>query len=174
MATQKIAFPVVFRQNQNISSKSYGKFFVEARSSEPLLLEGLMNMCAWDQSVYTPDIVQGVIDALGTVMLELMREGQPVKWDKLGTFAPWCQTEKGGVTKEEMVSSDFKVTDVIKGVHIRFLPENAQGEEITSRKFKDLCKFDVQGIVKSVPYPDDPTKRYTQFTSLEEWKAKRQ
>ena len=171
MATSKIAFPVVFRQNQNISSRSYGKYFVEARPTDPLLLEGLMNMCAWEQSVYTPDIVQGVIDALGIVMLELMREGQAIKWDKLGTFAPWCETEKGGVSKAEMVASDFKVTDVIKGVHIRFLPENAQGEEITSRKFKDMCKFDVQGIVKSVPYPDDPTKRYTQFQSLDEWKA---
>ena len=101
MATSKIAFPVVFRQNQNISSRSYGKYFVEARPTDPLLLEGLMNMCAWEQSVYTPDIVQGVIDALGIVMLELMREGQAIKWDKLGTFAPWCETEKGGVSKAE-------------------------------------------------------------------------
>ena len=90
MATRKIAFPVVYRRNNNISSKSYGRWFVESRPSDPLLLVGLMQMCAWDQSVYTPEIVQGVIDALSKVMLELMREGQPVKWDKLG-----CDTGTG-------------------------------------------------------------------------------
>ena len=171
MATRKIAFPVVYRRNNNISSKSYGKWFVESRPSDPLLLVGLMQMCAWDQSVYTPEIVQGVIDAISKVMLELMREGQPVKWDKLGTFAPYCETVKGGVAEEKMMGGEFKATDYIAGVHVRFIPENAQGEQITSRMFKDLCKFDVQGIVESVQYPDDPTKKYTQFTSWEEWMA---
>ena len=79
MATSKIAFPVVFRQNQNISSRSYGKYFIEARPTEPLLLDGLMKMCAWEQSVYTSDIVQGVIDALGVVMLELGSVGFEIR-----------------------------------------------------------------------------------------------
>ena len=164
-------FPVVYRQNKNISSKNYGHWYVETRPSDPLLLSGLMKMCAWDQSVYTPEIVQGVIDALSKVMLELMREGQPIKWDKLGTFAPYIENIKAGVTKEKMLGGDFKAPDVIAGVHLRFLPENAQGDQITSRMFKDLCKFDVQGIVESVKYGEDDKKSYTKFTSWEEYMA---
>ena len=58
MAVVKIALPVVWRQNTNMSSHSYGKYYLETLASDPLLLAGLMRMCAWDQSVYTPEIVQ--------------------------------------------------------------------------------------------------------------------
>lgn len=173
MAVVKIALPVVWRQNTNMSSHAYGKYYLETLASDPLLLAGLMRMCAWDQSVYTPEIVQGVIDAISKVMLELMREGQPVKWDKLGTFVPYCETTKGGVSEATMISGDFKAPDCIKGVHIRFIPENTNGDQITSRQFKDLCKFDVKGVVKRVRINEtEPAQYITQFKSLEEWKSK--
>ena len=41
-----------------------------------------------DQSVYSRDICEGVIQRLTKVMVELLQSGQPVKWDGLGTFTP--------------------------------------------------------------------------------------
>ena len=97
---------------------------------------------AFGQSVYSRDIVEGVIQKLTTVMVELLKSGQPVKWDGLGTFTPNIQSR--GVTQIKNVS-----VDQIQGVHINFIPENAKGEELTSKKFKDLCVFEVLGYLVS-------------------------
>ena len=75
-------------------------------------------------------------------MVELLKSGQPVKWDGLGTFTPNITSK--GVNQVKNVS-----VDQIEGVRINFIPENAKGEELTSKKFKDLCTFEVLGYLVS-------------------------
>ena len=142
MAVNTIAFPVAARQNNNDSSTAYGKWFLVPYWPETLTLRGLIERVAFGQSVYSRDIVEGVIQKLTTVMVELLKSGQPVKWDGLGTFTPNIQSR--GVTQTKNVS-----VDQIQGVHINFIPENAKGEELTSKKFKDLCVFEVLGYLVS-------------------------
>ena len=142
MAVNTIAFPVAARQNNNDSSTAYGKWFLVPYWPETLTLRGLIERVAFGQSVYSRDIVEGVIQKLTTVMVELLKSGQPVKWDGLGTFTPNIQSR--GVTQIKNVS-----VDQIQGVHINFIPENAKGEELTSKKFKDLCVFEVLGYLVS-------------------------
>ena len=88
MAVNTIAFPVAARQNTNDGSTAYGKWFIVPYWPETLTLRGLIERVAFDQSVYSRDIVEGVIQKLTTVMVELLKSGQPVKWDGLGTFTP--------------------------------------------------------------------------------------
>ena len=142
MAVNTIAFPVAARQNTNAVSSAYGKWFLVPYWPETLTLRGLIERVAFGQSVYSRDIVEGVIQKLTTVMVELLKSGQPVKWDGLGTFTPNLQSK--GVTQIKNVS-----VDQIQGVHINFIPENAKGEELTSKKFKDLCIFEVLGYLVS-------------------------
>ena len=142
MAVNTIAFPVAARQNTNVISSAYGKWFLVPYWPETLTLRGLIERVAFGQSVYSRDIVEGVIQKLTTVMVELLKSGQPVKWDGLGTFTPNLQSK--GVTQIKNVS-----VDQIQGVHINFIPENAKGEELTSKKFKDLCIFEVLGYLVS-------------------------
>ena len=142
MAVNTIAFPVAARQNNNDSSTAYGKWFLVPYWPETLTLRGLIERVAFGQSVYSRDIVEGVIQKLTTVMVELLKSGQPVKWDGLGTFTPNIQSR--GVSQIKNVS-----VDQIQGVHINFIPENAKGEELTSKKFKDLCVFEVLGYLVS-------------------------
>ena len=62
--------------------------------------------------------------------------------------------------------------DSIKGVHIAFIPENSKGEEITSRAFKDLCTFDVVGIIKSTNIGTSAKPQYVrEIITLEAYKA---
>ena len=142
MAVNTIAFPVAARQNTNDSTSAYGKWFLVPYWPETLTLRGLIERVAFGQSVYSRDIVEGVIQKLTTVMVELLKSGQPVKWDGLGTFTPNIQSK--GVNQIKNVS-----VDQIQGVHINFIPENAKGEELTSKKFKDLCVFEVLGYLVS-------------------------
>ena len=146
MAQRKIAFPVVYKQNQNEQSSAYGKYYPEAYPPETLSLRGLIERVAFDQSVYSRDIVEGVIQKLTRVMVELLTGGQPVKWDGLGTFTPKIESVKGGVTETQLKAGSVNIRDAIEGVHIRFIPENEKGEELTSRRMKDAITFTVEGV----------------------------
>ena len=142
MAVQIIAFPVVARQNTNDGSSAYGKWFLTPYWPETLNLRGLIERVAFSQSVYSRDIVEGVITKLTEVMVELLKSGQPVKWDGLGTFTP--NIHSSGVNDTASVS-----VEQIKGVSINFIPENAKGEQLTSKKLKDLCIFDILGRIET-------------------------
>ena len=66
-----------------------------------------------------------------------------MKWEGLGTFNPQLDCGKKG---ENDVATLMKKADAaINGVHIRFTPENSKGEELTSRKFAQLCSFEIKG-----------------------------
>lgn len=141
MATRKLSFPVVLEQNQNDQSTAYGKYFPQTYSpKEALNLKGLIQLVAMDQSVFSEDIARGVIDRLGAVMVELLSSGQSVKWDGLGTFRPTVES------KGKADPNDYDVNTDVVGIHIRFIPQNDKGEELTSKKFADLCTFNCVGV----------------------------
>ena len=146
MAVRQIQFPIVYKQNQNAESSGYGKYYPYAWKPDTLTLRGLIERVAMDQSVYSRDIVEGVIQRLTKVMVELLQAGQPVKWDGLGTFTPKIESVKGGVTEAQLKAGSVNVRDAIEGVHIRFIPENEKGEELTSRRMKDAITFTVEGV----------------------------
>lgn len=141
MATRRLSFQYVLKQNKNDQSTAYGKYFAEAYSpSETLSLKGLCDRVALDQSLFTPEIARGVIDKLTTDMCELLMSGTSVKWDGLGTFRPTVESK--GVSSP----SDYNVNTDVKGIHIRFIPVNDKGEELTSRKFADTLVFVQYGL----------------------------
>ena len=171
MAIRKIQFPIVYKQNQNTESAGYGKYYPYAWKPETLELRGLIERVAMDQSVYSRDIVEGVIQRLTKVMVELLEGGQPVKWDGLGTFTPTIENDGTKVTSDPLTMS----VDAIKGVHIAFIPENSKGEEITSRAFKDLCTFDVVGIINTTNIGTSAKPKYVRtIITLDAYKAQQQ
>lgn len=141
MASKKLTFNIALEQNKNMDSPAYGKWFGKTYSpKEALNLKGLIQRVAMDQSVFSEDIARGVIDRLTVTMVELLQSGTSVKWDKLGTFRP--TVESVGVNEP----TDFNVNTDVKGIHVRFIPENAKGEEITSRMFADMCTMMTAGV----------------------------
>ena len=161
MAVRKIAFPVVYQQNTNNQSLAYGKYYPRPYKPDTLSLRGLVERVAMDQSVYSRDIVEGVIQRLTKVMVELLQGGQPVKWDGLGTFTP--NINGTGVNEVSQVS-----VDQIKGVKINFIPENSKGEQLTSKAFKDLCTFSVLGklITTKEEHTAASGKKYYTYTRI--------
>ena len=118
------------------------------------------------QSVYSADIVKGVIEKLTEVMVELWRQGQPVKWDGLGTFTPNVDCGKQG----KAVLADALSTGpnaMINGVTVNFKPENSKGERLTSRALKELVTFEAVGWYKREEFTDTTTqKKVVQFTLM--------
>lgn len=141
MASKKLTFNIALEQNKNMESTAYGKWFGKTYSpNEALNLKGLIQRVAMDQSVFSEDIARGVIDRLTVTMVELLQSGTSVKWDQLGTFRP--TVESVGVADP----TAYNVNTDVKGIHIRFIPENAKGEEITSRMFADMCTMMTAGV----------------------------
>lgn len=141
MASKKLTFNIALEQNKNQESTGYGKWYGKTYTpNEALNLKGLIQRVAMDQSVFSEDIARGVIDRLTVTMVELLQSGTSVKWDKLGTFRP--TVESVGVNEP----TDYNVNTDVKGIHVRFIPENAKGEEITSRMFADMCTLMTAGV----------------------------
>lgn len=148
MAVNVIAFPVGIQKNINQYNAGYGNYYAKPWYPETLALKGLIERVAFDQSVYSNDIIRGVLEKLTTVMVELLKSGQPVKWDGLGTFRPTI-SNNGKVAQSTVDGSVAILDQLIEGVDICFIPENSKGEALTSKKFRELCTFNCVGVIET-------------------------
>ena len=95
--------------------------------------------------------------------------GQPVKLDGLGTFRPTVTSVKQGAASIEEALR-MGVNNMVAGVNFVFIPENAQGEEITSKKFKDQCALQFAYLVETFKKKiNGKDKSYTLRTPLSAW-----
>ena len=125
------------RQNKNVKSKIYGKWFAHSKSVETMNTRKLSQHISEHGSIYTPDVVFGVLEKFRSCLVEMLLESKSVKIDGLGTFYTTIENEKGGVAKEE----DFSVQKNLKALHIRFKPEGEQEMNISSREFFKKAEF---------------------------------
>ena len=144
MARERITFPVNLRQNNNDDSTVFGKWFPVPSSSEPMSLKGFAKHLAEHGKLASYDMLVLVLQNIVGCMKELILQGQSVKLDGLGTFRPTIEGQ-GSATIDEAVSLGTNV--IIKGIHLRFSPENAKGEKLTSRALKDACAFEFKDVL---------------------------
>ena len=64
MAERKITMPIALKKNDNQYNPGYGMYYPEIVSTEALSLRGLCERVAFSQSVYSRDIVEGVVTKL--------------------------------------------------------------------------------------------------------------
>ena len=73
--------------------------------------------------------------------------------------------KQGAASIEEALR--MGVNNMVVGVNFVFIPENAQGEEITSKKFKDQCSLQFAYLVESIKKTiNGKEKSYTLRTPL--------
>ena len=124
-------------QNQNEHNAAYGKWYGRVKYLESMNTRKLSNHIAEHGSIYTPDVVYGVMEKFRSCLVEMLLESKRVKIEGLGTFYATIECAKGGaLTKEK-----FSVLKDIKGLHIRFLPEQEQEMNISSREFFKKAEF---------------------------------
>jgi predicted histone-like DNA-binding protein len=131
----KILYEV--KQNQNSYSQAYGKWYAQIKSLETLNTRKLANHISEHGSIYTPDVVYGVLEKFRSCLVEMLLESKKVKIEGLGTFYCTLENQKNGAAKKE----DFNVNKHLKALHIRFLPEQTTEENISSREFLKKAEF---------------------------------
>jgi len=169
MAKENIAFLVNLRKNIVEGSKMEGRYYPEAESKEALTTKGFAKHVADHGGMVSYEFMQLVLAAIVKCLKEMMSHGQPVKLDGLGTFRPTVTSITGGAaTIEEALR--MGVNNLVEGVNFAFIPENAQGEEITSKKFKDQCSLQFAYLVETIKKKvNGKDKSYTLRTPLSAW-----
>ena len=133
-------------QNQNELSRAFGKFYARVKYLESLNTRRLSNHIAEHGSIYTPDVVYGVMEKFRSCLIEMLLESKRVKIEGLGTFYATIECSKGGAVSKDK----FNVQKNIEGLHIRFLPEQEQETNISSRQFLKQAEFvNVDSLLKN-------------------------
>ena len=127
----------LLKQNNIKNSKIFGKWFAKGKTIETLNTRKLANHIAEHGSIYTPDVVFGVLEKFRSCLLEMLLESKRVKIDGLGIFFTTLENEKGGALKKE----DFSPQKNLKALHIRFLPDSTTETNISSREFIKKAEF---------------------------------
>ena len=125
------------RKNNNEDSRAFGKWYAHAKTVEILNTRKLARHISEHGSIYTNDVVYGVLEKFRSCLIEMLLESKRVKIDGLGTFYTTIENKGGGASSAD----DFNVNEHLKGLHIRFIPEQAQEQNISSREFLKKAEF---------------------------------
>ena len=163
------------RQNKNVKNSGYSKYYPEVDVQETLSLKGFAKHMSDHGSIYSLDLIEGVLKKITQCLPELISQGVPIRLDPLGTFTPTCSVDKPLDDIAAMEGAD--PNDVVKGVHIRFLPYGVEDDNITSRRFKqEYCSLEFRNIIDTQTVTiDGKTKKVTTLkpiaTAIAELKA---
>ena len=127
----------LLKQNNIEKSPVKGKWFAKGKTIETLNTRKMANHISEHGSIYTPDVVFGVLEKFRSCLLEMLLESKRVKIDGLGIFFTTLENEKGGAKTKE----DFSPQKNLKALHIRFLPDQVAETNISSREFIKKAEF---------------------------------
>ena len=142
----KILYEVYQNDIKDSESVMFGKWYARLKSIETLSTEKLAKHISEHGSVFTADVVEGVMKKVKTCLVEMLLESKKVKIAGLGTFYLTAECTKGGADKEE----DFNVNQHLAALHIRFLPDQAAEDNLSSREFIKKAEFvNIKSLISS-------------------------
>ena len=143
----------LLKQNKVKNSKINGKWFAHGKTVEVLNTRKMAQHIAEHGSIYTPDVVFGVLEKFRSCLLEMLLNSRRVKIDGLGTFFTTIENEPGGAAKKE----DFTPQKNLKALHIRFMPDQEAETNISSREFIKKAEFVNAEAFAGQLIEDDPS-----------------
>ena len=176
MATQKIAMGINLRQNKIDGSTAYGKYYPEVDTQKTLSLRGFAQHMTDHGSLYGRAIVEGVLLQITECLPELVAQGVPVQLGSLGTFYPTAEVKKDAAVLNVGAMDGLNPNDIVKAIHIRFLPDSTKLDNLCGPKFKDACTLELRNIISTQKVMvNGKEKSVTTLkpiaTAVAEWKA---
>jgi len=176
MATQKIAMGINLRQNKIIGSSAYGKYYPEVDTQKTLSLRGFAKHMTDHGSLYGRAIVEGVLMQITECLPELVAQGVPVQLGNLGTFYPTAEVAKDAAVLDIPQMDGLNPNDIVKAIHIRFLPDATKLDNLCGPKFKDACTLELRNIIDTQKVMVNGKQKVVTTlkpiaTAVAEWKA---
>ena len=155
--TNSVEVRVNLRKNTNEKSDQFGKSYPRIDRKRTLSLRGLAKHISDHGSIYTRDVVEGVLIKLTQCVPELLAQGVPVKLDGMVTFYPSIEAKPGGI---DSIADAKEMTpaESVNGVHVRFTPEGSDLDNLTSKAFKQKCSL-IWGDEVEITGYKDPVKK---------------
>ena len=176
MATEKIMLGINLRQNKNAKSTSFGKYYPVVDVQKTLSLRGFAEHMTEHNSYYPRNIVEGVLNQIVVCLPELLAQGVPVKFGSLGTFYPTAEVTRDGAIADIASMEGLSPSDVVKAIHIRFLPDRTKLDSLCGPAFKEACSMEFRNIVDTQSVTIGGKERKVQTlkpisTAVAQWKA---
>ena len=164
------------RQNKIIGSSAYGKYYPEVDTQKTLSLRGFAKHMTDHGSLYGRAVVEGVLMQITDCLPELVAQGVPVQLGSLGTFYPTAEVAKDGAVRDIPDMDGLNPNDIVKAIHIRFLPDSTKLDNLCGPQFKDRCTLELRNIVDTHEVMvDGKKKKVTTLepitTAVAKWKA---
>ena len=121
-------------KNNNDKSAAYGKTYGRLVHQDTMNTSDLCRHMMKHGTIYTSDIVKGVVEKFINCFEELLLEGNKIKLDGLGTF--YLSASTFGSVNEK----DFSAANV-KAIHVRFLPDQSKESEYTAKMLTKKARF---------------------------------
>ena len=171
MAKNTIAMEVNLRKNENQQNAGYGKYYLEVARKPTLSLKGFAQHMVDHGSIYSRDVIEGVLKKITQCLPELIAQGVSVQLEPLGTFSPSLKNKKEGLTLTKLLAGTWDINEQVEGVHFNFLPYSVSDENLTSRRFKEeWCTLQLTDVVKSRKETvNGKEKRFVEKTPWETW-----
>ncbi len=133
-----------FKQNKLEHSAGFGKYYPEVDRQKTISTRGFAEHMIAHGSKYQLEDIQAILRMFSTCLPELLAMGIGVKFDGLGIFMPFAEAKKG-ITKAEM--ADANPRDVVKAIHIRFIPDSTKLDDLSGPAFADRCSLELRNVV---------------------------
>ena len=124
-------------KNGNQYNSGYGMYYGRIVHTETLNTRKLARHIAEHGSVYTQDVVEGVLTKAEACIVEMLFESKKVKLEGLGTFYLMAENKKGGVES----LNKFNPKTSFSGLHIRFLPDASSESQLNSKDILAKATF---------------------------------
>ena len=121
-------------KNNNSKNNGYGKTYGRLVHQDTMNTSDLCRHMMKHGTIFTSDVVKGVVEKFINCFEELLMEGNKIKLDGLGTFYLTATTE--GVDDETKFSANN-----VKAIHVRFLPDQSKESEYATRMLTSKAKF---------------------------------
>ena len=125
---------IVTYKNNNSKTTAYGKTYGRLMHMDTLNTSDLCRHIMKHGTIFTPDVVKGVIERFVMCFEELLLEGNKIKLDGLGTFYLSINTE--GVSDREQFTANN-----VKALRIKFIGDQCKESEYATKMLTSKAKF---------------------------------
>ena len=147
MAVEKIALGINLRKNKISTSSGFGKYYPEVDTQKTLSLRGFAQHMVDHGSIYGRAVVEGVLMQIVDCLPELVAQGVPVQLGSLGTFYPTAEVTKNGAVANIAAMDGLNPNDIVKAIHIRYLPDSTKLDNLCGPQFKNRCTLELRNII---------------------------
>ena len=133
------------RKNKNSKNTGYGKYYPEVDMQKTLTIRGFAQHMIDHGSKYSRGDIENILSMVSECLPELVAQGIPVQLGELGIFRPTCEAKDSVLNIAAM--EGLNPNDVVKAIHIRFIPNQSKLDNLAGPAFKDQCSLELRNII---------------------------